>query len=388
MHYAEIAIKGKNRPWFEKLLLDNIAKHLHGLRFTLKRIFGRIVIQPATLGEREQQLYQERLQYVFGISDFSFVLSVPPQIEEMKKAVDVLLKDSPARTVRVLTKRSNKQFPMTSVEVNKELGNHLITTHGKIIDLVDAEQNVYIEIVEKYCFVYTKKIPGLGGLPVGASGKVVVLLSGGIDSPVAAWYMMKRGCLPVYVHFHSHPYTNISSQEKVERLVKVLARYQSDAKIYFVPFIDIQKQIMTNTDKKYRVILYRRYMVRIAEMIARKENAPIIATGDNLSQVSSQVPSNLAAIEEVTLMPILRPLIGFDKQEIINKAKDIGTYEVSIEPHEDCCSLFIPKHPALKSDIPTLKKFEEKLDSHKLMSETLEKIEKKKFSTSGNLLEK
>ena len=191
--------------------------------------------------------------------------------------------------------------------------------------------------------------------------------------------MMKRGCDPVYVHFHSHPYTNISSQEKVERLAGVLARYKTTSTMYSIPFIDIQKQIMTKTDKKYRVILYRRYMMRIAEMIARKENAKALVSGDAVGQVASQILENMAAIQEATSMLILRPLVGFDKQEIINKAKDIGTYEVSIEPHEDCCSLFIPKHPAIKSDIQTIKKMEIGLDPA-MINECLQKSEKKKIS--------
>ncbi len=377
VHYSEIAIKGKNRPWFEKLLVENIKKQLTGLQYgTVKRIFGRILIEPVSLKEEEKKTYSERLSSVFGVSDFSFVYSVKQDIGEMKKAVDRVMKTCTAETVRVLTKRSNKQFPMTSLEVNKEIGEYVLTKYGKILDLVDAKQNIYIEIVNKYCFVYGEKIAGLGGLPVGASGKVVVLLSGGIDSPVAAWYMMKRGCLPVYVHFHSHPYTNKASQEKVERLVGLLSRHTLHAKLYLVPFIEIQKQIMTKTDKKYRVILYRRYMMRIAEIIARKENAKALVTGENLSQVSSQTPSNLASIEEVTAMPILRPLIGFDKQEIINKAIQIGTYETSIEPHEDCCSLFVPQHPATASDVVTLRKLEKDVDAS-LILECVKNAEKK-----------
>ncbi len=377
IHYAEIAIKGKNRPWFEKMLIENIRKHLAGLNHgKIKRIFGRLVIQPESLTEKEKEEYRERLRHVFGISSFSFAYSVKPDIEEMKKAVDKLVKESGLQRVRVLTKRSNKQFPMTSVDVNKVLGEHLITKHGKTIDLVDAEQNIHIEIVDTFCFVYSEKIPGLGGLPVGSSGKVVVLLSGGIDSPVAAWYMMKRGCDPIYLHFHSHPYTNAASQEKVERLASILGKYRPDGKMYLVPFIDIQKQIMTNTDKKYRVILYRRYMMRIAEIIAKKENAKALISGEAIGQVASQTTENMAAVQDATSMLILRPLVGFDKQEIINKAIEIGTYETSIEPHEDCCSLFIPKHPATKSDIITLKKLETALDSS-LIKACIEKAEKK-----------
>lgn len=377
VHYAEIAIKGKNRPWFERLLIQNIAQQLRGMKCIIKKVFGRILIEPPSLSEEEQAIYTERLQHVFGISDFSFVESIPQNIEAIKKTVSQHIPKYPAQTVRVLTKRSNKQFPLTSVDINRQIGELLIEKHNKTIDLVDADQNIYIEIAEKYCFVYFEKIPGLGGLPIGSSGKVIVLLSGGIDSPVAAWYMMKRGCQPVYLHFHSHPYTNIASQKKVERLIEVLAKYQPEPKAYFVPFIDIQKEIMKKTDKKYRVIMYRRYMVRIAELLARRENAKALVTGENLAQVASQTTENMAAIEDATSMLMLRPLVGFDKQEIINKAKDMGTYEISIEPHEDCCSLFIPKHPAIKSDIQTVREAEKGI-SEQLIKECLDNAEKKK----------
>ncbi len=384
IHYAEIAIKGKNRPWFEKLLITNIQKHLQGLPFgKVKRIFGRLVIQPSSLSESDIKEYTKRLSNVFGISSFSFACSIKQDLEEMKKTISKLIKDSPAKTVRVLTKRSNKNFPMNSVQINKELGDYLIKNHQKTIDLVDAELSIHIEIVDNFCYVYKEKIPGLGGLPVGASGKVIVLLSGGIDSPVASYYAMKRGCSPIYIHFHSHPYTNIASQQKVERLASILSKYNPSSKAYFIPFIDIQKQIMTKTDKKYRVILYRRYMMRIAEMIARKEEAKALVTGENLAQVSSQTTENMSSIQEATSMLIMRPLVCFDKQEIINKAKEIGTYETSIEPHEDCCSLFIPKHPATKSDLKTLKSMETSIDQS-LVKTCVANAEKKVFTQDAS----
>jgi tRNA uracil 4-sulfurtransferase len=366
IHYAEIGTKGKNRPWFEKLLMENMKQQLKGLSYQgIKRIFGRILILGPALKEREE--FIARLSKVFGISSFSFALSVPQTMKGITKGVGTLVVGHLASTFRVVTKRSQKQFPKTSPEINKEVGQYLTDTCGKTIDYVDAEATVFLEIVEKYAFVYVEKFPGPGGLPVGASGKMVVLLSGGIDSPVAAWYMMKRGCQPVYVHFHSHPYTNVASQDKVKKLVRVLQEYAPQTKLYFVPFINIQKQIMTHTDKQYRVILYRRYMMRIAEKISRKENAPVMVTGENLAQVASQTSKNLAAIEEAISLPVLRPLIGFDKQDIIEQAKHIGTYDISIEPHEDCCSLFIPKHPATKSDVKTLEIMEKKIDNSLIM---------------------
>ena len=375
VHYGEIAIKGNNRPYFERALLNNIREHLKGLKYnTLKKISGRFILELNK--ESDLKEISNKLKNIFGISYFSFAINSSQEIEDIKENVSKLIKDDKSKTVRVLTKRSNKQFKLTSMDINKIMGEHLIKNHNLTIDLVDAELSIWIEIVEKYCFIYKEKIDGLNGLPVGVSGKVIGLLSGGIDSPVASYLMIKRGCKIIFVHFHSSPYTDQSSIEKVKDLIKLLNKYQLQSKLYIVPLIDIQKEIMTKTDKEYRVILYRRFMVRIAEIIAGKEEANALITGEALGQVASQTSKNLANIEETVKIPILRPLVAMDKQEIINKAINIGTYDTSILPHQDCCTLFIPKHPSTKADLNKVKKMEEKLDVDSLINNAIKKTEK------------
>ena len=284
----------------------------------------------------------------------------------------------------IKVKRSYKKFPLKSMEISKEVGTHLGKVKGKIVDFVTPEITLFIEIVENGAYVYTKKVKGIGGLPVSVSGKVMVLLSGGIDSPVAAYLTLKRGCKNIYVHFHSEPYTKESSRKKVEELARQIAEHQNETKIFMVPLIDIQKEVMTKTDKKYRIILYRRFMFRIAEALARKSKAKALVTGENLGQVASQTIENIHAIHSTINMPVIQPLITFDKQEIINLAEKIGTYKKSIEPHDDCCSLFVPKHPATKSDINIVISEESKLDVETLVRDALKKTEKVSINNPDN----
>jgi thiamine biosynthesis protein ThiI len=263
---------------------------------------------------------------------------------------------------RIEARRAEKSFPLTSVEINQQVGAYVKERCAARVDLENPELTCWIEIVEKYALIYLDRRPGPGGLPVGTSGKVVVLLSGGIDSPVAAWKMIKRGCTPVFVHFHSFPYTNKESQEKARQIARLLANYALKAKIYLVPFAEIQRHIMVDTPVQTRVILYRRYMMRIAEQIARLEKARVLVTGDSVGQVASQTIENIDVISRAVSMPILRPLIGDDKLEIVEVARRIGTYDISILPDQDCCSLFVPKHPETKADLREIENFETRLD--------------------------
>src|SRR5437867_4456085 len=233
----------------------------------------------------------------------------------------------------------------------------------------------WIEIVEKYALIYIERLPGPGGLPVGTSGKVVVLLSGGIDSPVAAWKMIKRGCTPVFVHFHSFPFTNKESQEKARQLARLLSMYSFKAKIYMVPFAEIQRHIMVETPIETRVILYRRFMMRLAEQIARSEKARVLVTGDSVGQVASQTIENIDVISRAVSMPILRPVIGDDKLEIVEVARRIGTYEISILPDQDCCSLFVPKHPETKANLAGIETSEARLNVADAMTVAFESAE-------------
>ncbi len=237
---------------------------------------------------------------------------------------------------------------------------------------------MFIEITNRYAFLYLEKIKGLGGLPVGVSGRAVSLLSGGIDSPVASFYAQKRGIELVFLHFHALPYVNKASLEKAEKIVKILNKYQFSSKLYLIPFADIQKEILLKTKASFRVVLYRRFMFRIAEILAKKEKAKVLITGESVGQVASQTLENIAVITRAISLPIFRPLICQDKQDIIEKAKEIGTYDISILPHQDCCSRFLPKRPATKANLTEVRKEENKLDIKKLIAKAIEKVETRK----------
>ncbi len=374
IHYGEIAIKGKNRPYFERVLIDNIKAHLKGLKYNnLRKISGRFILELNKDSNLEE--IKNKLKNIFGISYFAFAINSSQDIEVIKKNVSKLIENDKSKTVRVLTKRSNKQFKINSLEMNKIMGEHLIKNHNLTIDLVDAELSIWIEIVEKYCFIYKNKIEGLHGLPIGVSGKVIGMLSGGIDSPVASYLMMKRGCKVKYVHFFNETINSLQSLDKVKDLVKKLNEYSKNSKLYIIPFKDIQFEIIKRVPGKYRMIIYKRFMIRIAERIARKENAKALIVGDSLGQVSSQILSNLEVIRCVSNILILSPLIGFDKQEIIDLANKINTYEISILPYGDCCSYMIDKHPELRPEKEIIEKLESNFDIDRLITEALEKIE-------------
>jgi thiamine biosynthesis protein ThiI len=261
------------------------------------------------------------------------------------------------------------------VEINQRVGAYVKERTTARVDLENAELTCSIEVLERHALIYLERLAGPGGLPVGTSGKVVVLLSGGIDSPVAAWKMIKRGCTPVFVHFHSFPYTNKESQEKAKQITKLLADYQLRSKTYLVPFAEIQRHIMVETPLETRVILYRRYMLRLAERIAQRERARVLVTGDSVGQVASQTIENIDVISRAVAMPILRPLIGEDKLEIVAVARRIGTYDISIQPDQDCCSLFVPKHPETKADIRDIEAAETRLNVDEVMNTALESSE-------------
>lgn len=373
VHYAEVAIKGKNRPLFERILIENITKSIKGLRANgVKRKFGRIIVNLKEDSEIEK--IKEKLSKVPGISSYSPALKSTHETKDMaKKALELINKP---KSFYIKVKRSYKKHPLKSLEIAKEVGTIVSEETNIPVDFIEPETTVFLEVIESGTYIYTEKNEGIGGLPVSVSGKVMVLLSGGIDSPVASFLTLKRGCRNLYVHFHSEPYTKESSRKKVEKLANIIAEYQGQTKVYMVPLIDIQKEIMLKTDKKYRVILYRRFMFKLAEALARKAKAKALVTGENLGQVASQTIENIHSIHTTVKLPIIQPLITYDKQEIINLAQKIGTYETSIEPHDDCCSLFLPKHPATKSDLKTVEQEESKLEVETLIKDALKKTEK------------
>jgi thiamine biosynthesis protein ThiI len=384
-HYGEIGLKGKNRKFFEEELVKNIKLALSPAYFEyVKRISGRIIIKLSKKGIKEQKEIQSKIKKVFGIVYFAFSEKSSQNISSLKKDALNLIKEALKQkksrkrlTFKIETKRSEKALPFTSRQLNEKLGEHILKNASQLnlrelkVDLKKPKLTLFVELVEKYAFLYFEKIAGQGGLPVGASGKAVCLLSGGIDSPVAAYLGMKRGLKVYFAHFHSFPYTSKASIEKVKNLAKILGEYQPKTKLYLVPFAEIQKEIVLKTSPKLRIVLYRRMMFRIAEEIAEKEGAKSLITGESLAQVASQTLENMQAIEEAVKLLILRPLVGMDKSEIIEKAKGIKTYQISILPHEDCCSRFVPKHPETKAGLKEVKTEEKKLNVKKLVQQAL-----------------
>ncbi len=384
IHYHELALKGRNRPFFEQRLVKNLRLVLRDLGVRqVDALHGRI--RAALADDTPWEAVSERLGRVFGIAHYSLAHSVPmdlahPSLDELKLAIGRAVAPLTFDTFRVSTKRADKRFPFTSVDVDREIGAHLCRLTGKKVSLGRPELTVQIELLTKAAYYSTKKEAGSGGLPVGISGKVACCISGGIDSPVAAYRMMKRGCRAVFVHFHGRPYVSRASEEKVRELVQLLTRHQSYSRLYLVPFGDIQRQIVLGAPAAFRVVLYRRMMVRIAEELARKERCWALVTGDSLGQVASQTPENLSVVQEAVQLPILRPLIGMDKIEITEQAERIGTFETSIEPDQDCCTLFVPPHPSTKTSLDTIRKIERGFDLVALVKQGLEQVELAEYS--------
>ena len=262
-----------------------------------------------------------------------------------------LLKDRDFDSFRITANRADKRFPVRSDEINRDLGTYVKEYSGARVDLTHPDLEIFVDVLPTGILLYFEEISGYGGLPVGVSGETMAMLSGGIDSPVAAWHMMKRGCRVSFAHFHSYPLVDMSSIEKAGELAHRLTRHQYRSRLFLIPFGEIQKRIIVSTDPAYRVILYRRLMVRITEQLARRHGAKAIVTGESCGQVSSQTLDNMVVIDQASSMPILRPLVGFNKEEIVNVARRIGTFPISILPDQDCCSLFVPRHPETRAKL-------------------------------------
>ena len=374
IHYGEIALKGGNRSFFENKLIANIKLALKDLGdIWLKQVAGRIIVKIEK--DYDLELVKEKLLKVFGIEYFTFAWNSSQDLKELEKDLLTLVKSRKFIKFRVTVRRTNKDFPLKSQEVAEKLGAMIIKKLRKKVDLENFDLNCYVDIVENFAFLYFERFECRGGLPVGVSDKLLCLISGGIDSPVAANMMQKRGAPIVYIHFDSYPSTPKENQEKVKDLVRVLNAYQFESKLYLVPFLEIQKEILQKAPEDYRVVFYRRMMLRIAKKIAQKENILALVTGDSLGQVASQTVENIRAISEAIDLPILRPLIGFNKEEIIEIAEKIGTYELSIQPFGDCCSLYVPKHPVTRADLNLILDTEKAWDYEKMLDEAVKKVE-------------
>ncbi|ABS60616.1 tRNA uracil 4-sulfurtransferase ThiI [Fervidobacterium nodosum] len=362
IRYSEIGLKGKNREFFEKKLIDNILKIVRPA--AVNKRYGRIIVR---IGRNDPNALEERLKYVMGIQNYSLGYALAHDIDEVKKVSLELAKlevEKGYKTFKVSAQRGYKDFPLNSIELNREIGGYIYENiPGLKVDVHNPEFEIGIDVREKEIFVFSGKKYLSGGLPVGVSGRALLLLSGGIDSPVAGWYAMRRGLELQTLTFLSPPMTTEKSVQKILDLGRVLARYLPNGlRMWIVPLTEVQMYIKENAPDEYSLILQRRSMMRIANMIARRVKAKAIITGENLGQVASQTLTNMAAIEDASSLLVLRPLIGFDKIETTNKAKEIGTFEISIQPYIDSCVAFAPKKPATKSDINEIRKVEEKLD--------------------------
>ncbi|NCO58469.1 MAG: tRNA 4-thiouridine(8) synthase ThiI [Nitrospirae bacterium CG18_big_fil_WC_8_21_14_2_50_70_55] len=369
VHYAEIGLKGRNRPLFERRLIGNIEHALARLATVrVRRLYGRIMVE---LEPGSEPAAMARLGRVFGIAYFAPALACAPEEGAIRSAALQVVAGHGAASFAVRAKRADKSFPLSSQGLNQTVGAAVQAATGWPVDLEAPALTLRIEVVDRRCFVYCDRIEGRRGLPVGVSGQVVALLSGGIDSPVAAARMMRRGCRVSFVHFHSFPYTNAASQEKVEGLVGLLGRYQGPGELHLVPLLEIQRHIVGHAPPALRVLLYRRAMIRLAAEIARDLRAPALVTGESLGQVASQTLSNLTAVDRCSPLPLLRPLLGWDKEEIIDEAKRLGTFDLSIAPHEDCCSFLEPKAPATRCTDHKLRAVERDLALEPLLAAAL-----------------
>jgi tRNA uracil 4-sulfurtransferase len=361
IHYSEIALKKGNRKYFEQKLSVNILKAISDLpKGNLKIDYGRFILYLREQSPVEKIV--ERLKTVMGIAYFCLAYAGDSNVENLKDEIFAKIKGIDFNTFCVQTRRANKSFPLTSLQVNQIVGARIHTGLKKPVKIKNPDLTCNIEIYNKQVFYYFERFEGRRGLPSGGSGRVVSLLSSGIDSPVSSYQMIKRGCRVFFVHFHSFPLTNKASYHNAIKLAKKLTIHQYTTKIYLVPLIKVQEAIILNAPAKLRLILYRRMMLRIAEIIAKREKAKALITGESLGQVASQTLENMVAISEVVNMPIFRPLVGLDKDEIIDLARKINTFDISTEPYDDCCSYLVPEHPETKANMAEVQKAEEKIE--------------------------
>ncbi len=378
LHYAEIGLKGKNRHRFEQQLIDNVKLALSDLwGGRIERLHGRLLLPLADA--RLWPAIRERLEHVFGLANFSPAVMVQAQKPTILQTSVALMAEQTFQSFRVHARRAQKNLPFTSHELQVEVGAAIQQMSGARVDLDHPEVTCFVEVTNDRALIYTEKIPGARGLPVGVSERAMVLLSSGIDSPVASWKMLKRGVRLSYVHFHSMPFTSEASLNNTRRLLKILATYQYRAVLYAVPFLPVQQAIMVNAPPDYRVVLYRRFMCRIAERLAARERCQALVTGESIGQVASQTLTNLRVISQVCSLPILRPLAGDDKEEIVALARRIGTFDISTEPYEDCCSLYVPRHPVTAARLKTVLEIESQLPVEELVETALCEAEKETF---------
>lgn len=377
IHYHEIGLKGRNRASFEERLRANVAYRLRGVAGSrVERVASRLLVRYDHPHAREEVL--AACAAIPGVMHVSDALMLSRAMGDIRRAAEAVLREAmaaasaPVRTFAVDARRSSTDHPLSGREMNVDIGSHLQGASGLAVDLTRPDVRVHVEVVQGSAYVYARRVPGPGGLPVGTSGTLVALLSAGIDSPVAVWRMMKRGAVVVGVHFSGAPQTSDSSSSDVLDLAAALAPAGGLARLYAVPFGELQRRIALECPPDLRVILYRRLMVRVAEALAGAEHAAALVTGEALGQVASQTLDNIAAIDAAASLPVLRPLVGSDKSEIIDEAMRLGTYEISIRPHDDCCALFMPRTPATHARVAEVEAAESVFDVPAMVAEALE----------------
>ncbi len=382
IRYNELALKGNNRSVFEKQLVSNIKQKLD---MSIERLWGRIILRC----ERSPQV-ESVLTKVFGLSSISPAWAVSSNLEEIKNGAFQLMLNTlekrkgkgqePVVTFRMSTNRVDKRFFPTSPQMNRTIADFILKQFPVLkVNLTSPEIDLGIEIRDSQTFLFSERLEGFGGLPVGSAPRVLTLLSGGIDSPVSAWCIMKRGAPTDFIHFFSYPYTSLQSKEKVTDLVKVLSQYQNHSTLWIVPFTEIQEEIQKRCRESLKTLLYRRLMMKIATCVVKESKLFALVTGENLGQVASQTLENISNTNDATDRLVLRPLIAFDKQETIGLAKRIGTYDISIRPYDDCCTLFGVKNPATHALLDHLLSEEQKIPIDSLIKKATSKMERMEF---------
>ncbi len=374
VHYSELALKGRNRPWFVLVLVRTIRRALADLPVAdVRAVIGRIIIQIEP--EADWEAVRARLSRLPGIGNFALATHVRADLDEIADRVVAALADRTPRSFRIAARRADKRFPTPSPEIERLIGRRVQQATGWPVNLSAPDLVIRIEVLTGDAFFFAELEPGSGGLPVGTGGRVLALLSGGIDSPVAAWRMIRRGCRADLVHFHSYPILPRTSQDKVRVLAARLTECQLRSRLYLVPFGGVQQQVVVSVPPPLRVVVYRRLMLRIAEALAARTGVRALVTGDSVGQVASQTVENLAVVCAVATLPLLRPLVGMDKAEITRDAERLGTYETSIIPDDDCCTLFTPRHPATRASRRAVDEAEAPLDIPALVSRALAETE-------------
>ena len=377
--FHELALKGKNRPMFMRRLVDNLRLAVQDTN--VKRVWqGHMFIGLTLPADADWPTIKNRVQDCLGVAKFYRANRVGLSLESVKEFLASALKGREFDTFRITAHRTDKRFPINSGAINRDLGTYVEEITGAGVNLTQPDLEIFVDVMAREILVYFDEIKGHGGLPVGVSGKVMALLSGGIDSPVASWHIMKRGGIADFLHFHSHPLVDTSSIEKAIELTQLLTSFQYRSTLYLVPFGDVQQRIIVSTPPSYRVVLYRRFMVRIAETLAKQKGLEALVTGESLAQVASQTLTNIAVIDEIADMPILRPLIGMNKEEIVGIARRLGTFDVSVLPDQDCCTLFVPPYPVTHGNLKMVQKLESLLPVEDMVAEALEEIKVKEFA--------